>query len=263
MKKLSVILLLSALLMNIRIFAKNRGCAFRGAINGIKVKSFRCEIERAGVMPYLLFGVKFKGHYYMVDLKGITFETGRKRFSIKLMKLKNGKVVSIFKGKSYGHVRKVKSRYRGVRLQFELKNRRNEILRLNGIFMWDSRPLKTIKKTGLFVLKFSGKTAKKNNVKLTRWSNGFKINAIIIVKRGETINASIFFPSNKPGVYRGKNVKARIMHMVFKKRLSSKLWKSLSCVVRVKTSGKSLRVFFSGIAKYKNRKMRFNGYYRN
>jgi len=213
--------------------AKKDTAIFNGSINNIKVKFLSGEVSVAGSNPYLLLSILYQGDHWMLDVKGITKNSGRARISIYAMHRKGRKIAGTYNGAIDAAVLNVKGRpsLRGSTIAVNLKSRGGRRVLLKGILYWDVSALPAAPKTGKLKMKFGNISVGPEKVKLEPWNEGLQLQKLFIVKPGETLNVTLQFASSKPGRYRGT---IRIMHFrMIKGQLVSSILRSKNISVKV------------------------------
>lgn len=235
--------------------AKKDTAIFNGSINKTKVRFRSGEVAVAGSSPYLLLSIIHQGDHWMLDVKGITKNSGRARISIYAMRRKGRKTAGAYNGALDAVVQKVKGRpsMRGSSIAVNLKSRSGKSVLLKGILYWDVSALPAAPKTGTLKMSFGNIRVGPEKVKLAPWNEGLQLQKLFIVKPGETLNVTLQFASSKPGRYRGT---MRIMYFrMIKGQLVSSILRSKNISVTV--SSKDIR--FAGTAVDKKEKRAVQG----
>ncbi len=240
----------------------NKSCFFQGLVDGKKIKSFRCDVERAGATPYLLVGIKYQKSYWMIDLNGIKGNPGNSLFSLSAMKLKGKKLVASYSSSSNFNIKlkREKEDILYIKSSFLAKSRMGQQIKIQGVFAWKKSIFPTKRGMGTLKLRFGSKKLKPVSTKVKPWSSGFQINYMYIVKGGETLNFNLEFPSIKKSAYK-KMGKCRIMHFKSNKtgKLSSAIYMGKDLKVRVQKFKGKLKISFKGWVRSKNGKKMLMG----
>ena len=262
MKKYFILLLvITSFMFSASSFARRTRppCFFTGKINYQKVKSFKCEIARAGTRPYLLASIRQGGFFWMIDLSGVKNQVGKASLSIKAIKFKGRRRVASFFQSGRLTIRKYPKdkTVRLIQAKVTSKNRAGQRFLLDGIFFWDIRKLRgsaASKKAGSLRLLYGGKRLKAQNVKITPWNSGYQISKFFLVRGGHTINFTIQFPKLKPGSYQRKQIQVHLIEMKIPKgggKMQSNFMRNKNVRVRIFKKRKKLIIRFKGRIKGK------------
>lgn len=263
MKKILIAFFSIIMILPFTAMGKNKGCGFKGKVNGVKMRSFHCEISQAGTKPYMLFGFRYRGHNYMVDLNGIQSFSGRSKMRISAMKMRGRRMLKTYRSVAYQKIlkdRKVKKLY-GFFGGFRLQSKSGETLDIRGIFAWkiDNFPKKD--KQGQLSYVLGRLKLGPVKAKIKSWNSAYQINKMILVRGGETITLTLNFPSDKAGSYRGKKCYARIMHFKIgaDRKMKSRFLKGENIRVRIFKRRRRKTIIFNGFLRGKGQKVKIVG----
>lgn len=230
-------------------------CAFYGTVNGKKVTTKKCTIEKAGAQPYILAEVTDGRRPYGLDYSAISSRAGIKKGYVKILVFGPGKAMRTYTARGTMAVKEntnaagaLYSVVRGT-----LKSRDGKSMTINGSFTWYARALPAGPVTGIMAQEFGNVTCKDKKTKLTVWNKGYKIESLFLIQGGETANTTLTLPSDKPGAYTSPAVTLKIMHMKsIKGKLKMDFLNSTSLKVVIKERAGKKRITYTGTLKGSN-----------
>lgn len=262
MKKLSAIVFLTLFCSMGLMAQKKDPCGFFGKFNGVKVKSFQCGIERAGSSPYLLMGISYDKKNWMVDVSGISNKIGMGAFNISFIPMEGKKMLPSYHATFKHNVQQDKKNPKifGIIGNFEAKNGKNEVLKIEGIFAWESDVFQTQEVAGTLNLQVGDKKIQAKNVKLAPWNDGFQISEMNILKPGETMTVKIDVPSLNPGKYQKPKAKFQLIYAFMEnKQLKTELPSAENLNLAVLKSGGKTLIKIQGKIRLNQKMVDFNG----
>ncbi len=227
-------------------------CGFSGTFAGMKINkgNSQCSVQRAGTSPYLLVSIREAGGW-LIDLSGIQPE-GTANLTIKIMGPGgfNGPqsvaYTAAFKSRALRHPQKAE--IRAFKLKLEAKSADGKQTKaIEGLFAWtiSSDPDET---GGSLSVTAGSESMQSPKARLTKWSSGYRISQLFVLRPGETMTYSLVLPSLTAGEYSAAGkTKSQLMHMTSKDgKFTSRIYSSDTTRVTVTGSGASLRIQFEG-----------------